>query len=99
MTRSFGLIAYIWKGESATPPANPAQNWVYRNSTNKSVYMYDSGAWVLMTKDGIDGVSPHIDPTTKHWFIGTIDTGVAAEGSADIQSISNAEIQAILNNL
>jgi len=55
MTRSFGFIAYIWKGELASAPASPAQNWVYRNSTNKSVYLYDSGVWTLMVKDGIDG--------------------------------------------
>lgn len=28
---------------------------------------------------GKDGQTPHIDPTTKHWVIGTIDTGVSAE--------------------
>lgn len=30
--------------------------------------------------DGQDGVTPHIDPTSKHWIIGTTDTGVVAEG-------------------
>lgn len=30
--------------------------------------------------DGVDGITPHIDPTTKHWFIGTTDTGIVAEG-------------------
>jgi len=48
---------------------------------------------------GEKGISPHIDPATKHWFIDTFDTGVVAEGSANIQSKSNAEIQSILNNL
>lgn len=31
-------------------------------------------------KDGTDGITPHIDETTKHWFIGETDTGVLAEG-------------------
>lgn len=31
-------------------------------------------------KDGIDGLTPHIDSATKHWFIGTNDTGVTADG-------------------
>lgn len=31
-------------------------------------------------KDGTDGLTPHIDSATKHWFIGTNDTGVKAEG-------------------
>ena len=29
---------------------------------------------------GDDGVTPHIDETTKHWFVGETDTGVLAEG-------------------
>ena len=29
---------------------------------------------------GTDGVTPHIDSTSKHWMIGTTDTGVVAEG-------------------
>jgi hypothetical protein len=53
--RSFGLIAYIWKGELASPPANPAQNWIYRNTADKAVYLYDAGAWVLMVRDGQEG--------------------------------------------
>lgn len=31
--------------------------------------------------NGNDGVTPHIDPITKHWMIGTTDTGVVAEGT------------------
>lgn len=31
--------------------------------------------------DGQDGITPHIDPTTKHWFIGETDTGIVAEGT------------------
>jgi len=27
---------------------------------------------------GTNGVTPHIDSTTGHWFIGTTDTGVNA---------------------
>lgn len=29
---------------------------------------------------GKDGITPHVDPTTKHWFINTTDTGIVAEG-------------------
>ena len=35
-------------------------------------------------KDGKDGLTPHIDSTTKHWFIGTTDTGILAEGKDGI---------------
>lgn len=31
-------------------------------------------------RDGKDGITPHIDPTSKHWMIGTTDTGIVAEG-------------------
>lgn len=31
-------------------------------------------------RDGKDGVTPRIDPETKHWMIGIEDTGVVAEG-------------------
>ena len=30
---------------------------------------------------GKNGITPHIDSTTKHWFIGETDTGVLAEGT------------------
>ncbi len=29
---------------------------------------------------GINGVTPHIDSTTNHWFIGDVDTGINATG-------------------
>lgn len=31
-------------------------------------------------QDGQDGITPHIDPFTKHWMIGETDTGIVAEG-------------------
>ena len=31
--------------------------------------------------NGKDGVTPHIDETTKRWFIGDTDTGILAEGT------------------
>jgi hypothetical protein len=74
--QSFGYIVYKWRGELASVPANPVQNWVYRNTTDKAVYLYDSGAWVLMVRDGLpsqepgpDGYSPQISVKTD-----TVDT-------------------------
>ena len=32
-------------------------------------------------KNGVDGITPHIDETSKHWFIGEDDTGVSADGT------------------
>ena len=37
---------------------------------------------------GADGISPHIDSTTKHWFVGETDTGVIAEGVTTISTTS-----------
>ena len=37
---------------------------------------------------GVDGISPHIDSTTKHWFVGETDTGVIAEGVTTISTTS-----------
>lgn len=34
--------------------------------------------------NGDDGITPHIDETTKHWFIGEVDTGIVAEGITTI---------------
>lgn len=33
--------------------------------------------------NGKDGASPTIDPTTKHWIVGTVDTGVKAEAQSN----------------
>ena len=34
-------------------------------------------------KPGTDGISPIIDPNTKNWIIGTVDTGVKAEAQSN----------------
>lgn len=36
------------------------------------------------TVDIVNGTTPHIDETTKNWFIGEIDTGVLAEAVATV---------------
>ncbi len=46
---------------------------------------WDFHIWIDPCKgaDGVsgeNGITPHIDPRTKHWMIGTTDTGVLAEG-------------------
>nr|AIF26683.1 hypothetical protein [uncultured bacterium fosmid pJB83B9] len=40
---------------------------------------------------GANGVTPHIDSTTKHWMIGTEDTGVVAEGQQGPQGATGAQ--------
>jgi len=48
-------LAIIWKGNLATPPENPAVNWVYRDSDNGVVYIWNGLAWEVMILDGDSG--------------------------------------------
>lgn len=45
----------VWKGDLAAPPTNPVKNWVYRDSNNRTVYIYNGTAWEVMVLDGSDG--------------------------------------------
>ena len=36
---------------------------------------------VFYIPKGADGVTPTIDPTTRHWMIGGVDTGILAQGA------------------
>ena len=35
----------------------------------------------------VDGMTPHIDPTTGNWFLGETDTGIHAQGEQGIQGM------------
>ena len=43
-------------------------------------YVLEHISTITEGKDGQDGITPHIDESTKHWFIGNTDTGILAEG-------------------
>ena len=45
----------VWKGDLSTAPADPVKNWVYRDTDNGRVYIYNGTAWELMVADGLDG--------------------------------------------
>lgn len=45
----------VFKGEFASAPSNPQNGWYYRNTTDKKCYVYQDGAWHLMTEDGKPG--------------------------------------------
>ena len=49
-------LSIVWKGEQKTPPSRPETNWVYRDTDNGIVYIYNGSAWEAMTYDGSDGV-------------------------------------------
>ena len=64
-----------------------AQNKVYATfgKVNVSDVMGPTG------NDGENGLTPHIDPSTGNWFIGTEDTGVKAQGPQGIQGIQGIQ--------
>ena len=41
---------------------------------------------------GENGISPHIDETTKHWFVGENDTGVNATAGIDDTSTTGTDV-------
>ena len=47
----------VWKGDLSAPPTNPVKNWVYRDTDNGRVYIYNGTAWALMVADGNDGTN------------------------------------------
>lgn len=51
--------------------------WVINGTTTTH---YSKGTDGQNGTNGQDGVTPHIDNTTKHWMIGATDTQVVAEG-------------------
>lgn len=48
-------LSIVWKGDLTEAPANPQTNWVYRDTDNSKVYIYNGTAWELMVVDGTDG--------------------------------------------
>ena len=48
-------LSITWKGDQTAAPANPQKNWVYRDTDNGRVYIYNGTAWELMVVDGNDG--------------------------------------------
>lgn len=55
------------------------------NTAHTSGETFDNANWTAMTGEkgdkGEDGISPHIDETTNHWFVGENDTGINASGT------------------
>ena len=47
----------VWKGELASHPSNPVENWWYKNTTDGYVYIYSASAWRRMISDGSDGLN------------------------------------------
>lgn len=48
---------------------------------------------------GADGVTPHIDQVTGHWFIGDTDTNVSAQGPQGNSGVASGDEVVVVNNL
>ena len=48
--------------------------------------------------DGTNGITPHIDEDTKHWFVGETDTGVVAQGEDGKDGKDGRSIQSVTND-
>ena len=48
-------VSIVWKGDLSTPPSSPKLNWVYRNTIDHTVQIYNGTNWELMVLDGTDG--------------------------------------------
>jgi hypothetical protein len=48
-------LSISYRGEFASPPSNPVLNWVYKNTGNGIVYIYNGSEWVVMVSDGNPG--------------------------------------------
>lgn len=62
-----------------------------------------NGNWWVGTTDtnisasGTSGITPHIDPTTKHWMIGEVDTNVCAQAS--LPSINPSTVTWVIDGI
>lgn len=79
------------QGENGTDGASPTAN-VTQTESGCTITITDASgtttADLTNGTDGTDGITPHIDETTKHWIIGDTDTGIIAEGITTISTTS-----------
>lgn len=82
----------MWYFGDTQPVSANANDYWLRTDTGHygEIDQYDGTVWTMVGtfagrdgqdgQDGQDGITPNIDPTSKHWMIGSTDTGVVAEG-------------------
>ena len=77
---------YAKKGEIVEGHTHPNKSTLDKlTETTDGTLLFDGkeieGSSGEQGEPGQDGITPHIDETTKHWFIGDTDTGVLAQGT------------------
>lgn len=73
-------------GISPTAVISDTENGASITITDKN------GTTTVEVFDGANGISPHIDNTTNHWFIGETDTGIGATASIDDTSTDGTDV-------
>ena len=62
---------------------------IIQTDTGATITVIDSsGTTTADIINGTDGITPHIEETSKHWFVGEADTGIGAEGVTTISTTS-----------
>jgi len=75
-------LSIIWKGNLASAPSSPVENWVYKNTGDGQVYIYDGFAWELMVNDGTDGVDGAKGDDGYQVYITYNDNAIGSQPSA-----------------
>lgn len=50
------VIEIVWKGSLEKSPENPKSGWAYYNPQSRASYLFDGTTWVIIAKDGADGI-------------------------------------------
>lgn len=85
------------QGEKGDDGISPIAS-VEQTGTGCTITITDAnGTTTANLTNGTDGITPHIDETTKHWFIGDVDTGVSADGT--VSQAEFDELKALISSV
>lgn len=80
------------QGEKGDDGVSPTTS-VIETETGATITITDSsGTTTVNISNGRDGISPHIDSSTNHWFVGVTDTGVNATAAIDDTSTDGTDV-------
>lgn len=80
------------QGEKGDDGVSPTAS-VIETETGATITITDgSGTTTVDISNGTDGISPHIDSSTNHWFVGVTDTGVNATAAIDDTSTDGTDV-------
>ena len=83
------------QGEKGNDGISPTANVTATESGATITIIDKSGTTTVDISNGTNGangISPHIDSTTKHWFVGETDTGISATAGIDDTSTDGTDV-------